>query len=76
VKKLNTSNSRALESYKLFPYVAWTVIIGFTFFVYGIAMELKAVATTLQNQTQNLQDITTLNQQEFQKADLNKINSD
>jgi len=57
-------NDKALESYKVFPYVAWTVTIGFTLFVYGIAVKLQAVANNLETQTvwlqeqsQNFQDV-------------------
>lgn len=50
------SNDRSLESYKIFPYIAWIVTLGFSVFVYNITMELKAVAENLQAQTKFLQE--------------------
>lgn len=49
-------NDRTLESFKIFPYVAWAITIGFSIFVYNIALELKAVTEDLQKQTQFLQE--------------------
>ncbi len=46
---------RSLESYKIFPYVAWTTSILFAFFVYNIAMELQTVADQLQAQAESLE---------------------
>jgi|GEM_PF-668068 len=48
-------NDKALESYKIFPYVAWIITFGFVLFVYNITMELKKVANNLQSQTHFLQ---------------------
>ena len=53
--KLNNSD-RSLESFKIFPYVAWTLVFLFALFVYNITMELKAVAENLQMQTEWLQE--------------------
>lgn len=47
-------NDKALEAYKIFPYVAWTVTILFAVFVYNITIELKAVTDDLQKQTKSL----------------------
>ncbi len=33
--------SRPLESFRIFPYLAWGLIIGFAFFVYTLTTELK-----------------------------------
>lgn len=49
-------NDKSLETYKIFPYVAWALTIIFAIFVYGITMELKAVTEDLQKQTQWLQE--------------------
>ena len=49
-------NDKALESYKIFPYVAWTVTIGFSLFVYNITTDLVEVTRDLQIQTQQLQE--------------------
>jgi hypothetical protein len=49
-------NDKALEAYKIFPYIAWVLTLGFAIFVYNITMELKAVADNLEAQTQFLQE--------------------
>jgi len=48
-------NDKALESYKIFPIIAWALVIGFAFFVYNIATRLQTVASDLEAQTQWLQ---------------------
>lgn len=48
-------NDKALEAYKIFPFVAWILTIGFAFFVYKIATELQVVADNLEEQTNQLQ---------------------
>lgn len=45
---------RSLESYKIFPYVAWGLIGGFAFFVYNLVTELEDTAAQLQQQTAEL----------------------
>jgi hypothetical protein len=52
-------NDKTLESYKIFPYVAWGVTFAFAFFVYQIAMDLKNTADTLQAQAVLLQQQAT-----------------
>ncbi len=47
-------NDKALEAYKVFPYVAWALTLAFAYFVYNITMELKTVTEDLQVQTQFL----------------------
>jgi len=49
-------NDKALESYKLFPILAWILIIGFALFVYNIAMDLKATADRLGAQADLLEE--------------------
>ena len=49
-------NDKALESYKIFPYVAWIITFGFAVFVYNITVELQNVTKELQEQTIFLQD--------------------
>jgi hypothetical protein len=39
----NVGNKQYLESFKVFPYIAWFIIIVFAIFVYGIAKDLQAV---------------------------------
>ncbi len=48
-------NDKALESYKIFPILAWIVIISFALFVYDLATKLQTVANRLDVQTQQLQ---------------------
>ena len=47
-------NDKALESYKIFPYVAWAVTIGFTLFVYNLVVQLSETINQLQESTQYL----------------------
>jgi hypothetical protein len=42
-----TGNDRTLESFKIYPYVTWGLIIGFAFFVYNITQKLEAVTDEL-----------------------------
>ena len=48
-------NDKALEAYKIFPFITWGLTVVFAFFVYNITMELKAVTESLQAQTDALQ---------------------
>lgn len=48
-------NDKALESYKIFPYVAWTIVIIFAYFVYDITIELRTIANDLKIQSEYLQ---------------------
>lgn len=43
-------SEKALESYKIFPYIAWSLVIGFAFFVYTIAMDQQDTADRLRAQ--------------------------
>lgn len=45
MKKL--SNDRTLESFKIYPYITWALIIGFAVFVYSITQKLQAVTEEL-----------------------------
>lgn len=47
-------HERALETFKIFPYVAWGLTLVFAVFVYNITRELQAVTHDLQRQTQEL----------------------
>ncbi len=46
----------ALDTFKIFPYIAWGLTLVFAIFVYNIARELQVVAEDLQEQTQYLQE--------------------
>ena len=45
-------NSRALESFRIFPYIAWALIIAFCFVVYSLTIKLQAVTKELNTQTE------------------------
>ena len=47
-----TGPDRTLESSKIFPYLAWGLIIGFGFFVYQLSIRLQAAAADLAIQTE------------------------
>ena len=49
-------NDKALESYKIFPVIAWVVTISFSVFVYNITLDLADITRDLQIQTQTLQE--------------------
>ena len=49
------TGKRSLEGLKVFPYVAWVLIAGFALFVYNITIELEAVTSDLQRQTQAIE---------------------
>ncbi|MCF7815464.1 MAG: hypothetical protein K9M10_00355 [Candidatus Pacebacteria bacterium] len=31
-----------LESHKIFPYIAWTLIVGFAFFTYNLTVQFQS----------------------------------
>ena len=47
-----------LEQYKIFPYVAWAIFIGFAIFVGALAVELKSTTSELANNSQRLTEIS------------------
>jgi hypothetical protein len=51
-------NDKALESYKIFPILAWVLVIGFALFVYTIATDLKDTAQRLGAQADLLEQKT------------------
>jgi hypothetical protein len=48
-------SKRALEQYRVFPFIAWGLVIGFAFFVYTLTTELKETVATLETETQTLE---------------------
>jgi nitrate reductase NapE component len=50
--------SRKLESFRLFPILAWGFVIAFTFFVYTMTMNLKSATSELKSQTNLLEAAT------------------
>lgn len=52
---LKRPSDRKLESFKLFPYVAGLLIVGFSLFVYKLTTELDDNATNLEKQSSSLE---------------------
>jgi hypothetical protein len=48
-------NKQMLESYKIFPFIAWGLTFGFALFVYNITVELKEITSDLEERTAQLQ---------------------
>ena len=44
------SGKRALEKYKIFPYVAWLLIVAFALFVYQLSIRITVAAQQLQSE--------------------------
>lgn len=44
---LHSTGERTLEKYKIFPYIAWALFIGFAIFVYTLVMQLQAATESL-----------------------------
>lgn len=45
----------ALEKYRIFPYVAWIMIAGFSVFVYTMILNLRAITADLSATTDSLE---------------------
>lgn len=54
---LHTTGERTLEKYKIFPYIAWALFIGFSLFVYSLVMELQATAESLATSSASYESI-------------------
>ncbi len=39
--------NNTLESHKFFPYIAWTLVIGFAIFTYSLTMQFKTELTNI-----------------------------
>ena len=50
-----TQVRKKLEDYWLFPYIAWTISIGFTIFVVFLALELRETAASIEQSSLNLE---------------------
>ena len=55
---MNSSRKRSLEGYKIFPFIAWSIVIGFAVFVYNLNSEIERVTTQLQSPSLEQQIIT------------------
>ena len=64
-------NDKTLESYKIFPFIAWGLTIGFAFFVYNVAMDLKDTANKLGAQADILHQNASTPAGEIENFDLN-----
>jgi len=53
--KLKHQSDRSLESFVLFPYIAWGVTILFAIFVYNLAVNLQETASRLEIQADALE---------------------
>lgn len=40
-------SKHSLERHPFFPYIAWTLVLGFSLFVYTIVQDLRAVTAEL-----------------------------
>lgn len=47
-----------LEGSKLFPYIAWAVVLGFAFFTYSLASQLQDDLGTLSHKVDTLEKKT------------------
>jgi len=50
-----TQVHKKLEDYWWFPYMAWTISIGFTIFVAFLALELRETASNIEQSSLNLE---------------------
>ncbi len=48
---------RTLESFPIFPYIAWGVTFFFAYFVYQITVELQETTKQLQTQADSIQQM-------------------
>lgn len=45
---LHVTGERTLEKYRIFPYIAWILFIGFALFLYTLVMQLQAATMSLE----------------------------
>jgi hypothetical protein len=55
------SKHRSLESFRLFPYIAWGLIVGFSVFVFSLASELRTVQAEKAAASTRLEDLANSN---------------
>lgn len=56
MKSLKMTHDKALETFKIFPYIAWGLVIGFSFFVYSLTIRLEDNIDQLGKQTKFLEE--------------------
>ncbi len=66
---LRRATDRKLESFKIFPYIAWGLIILFVIFVYKLTSELNDNASTLEQQSGSLEDKVKTNTKDLKNLD-------
>jgi len=52
---MKESYRRSLEGLKVFPIIAWTILFLFSYFVYSMVLELRAVSAELRTSTERLE---------------------
>lgn len=62
---LRRISDRKLESFKIFPYIAWGLIIIFVFFVYKLTTSLNATAEELDAQSSSLENKVNANNKDL-----------
>jgi hypothetical protein len=55
------SKHRALESFRVFPYIAWGLIIGFSVFVFSLVQELRIVQAEKATASSRLEELANTN---------------
>jgi len=48
-------SNKSLEGHKFFPFVAWTLVIGFALFVYTIVQDLRQTSRELSETASRLE---------------------
>jgi hypothetical protein len=48
--------NHTLESHKFFPYIAWTIIIGFAFFTYSLTLRMQTDLQDINISIDNLEE--------------------
>ncbi len=69
---LRRTTDRKLESFKIFPYIAWGIIILFVFFVYKLTVNLTATAEELDQKSSTLEETVNTRSQDLRKADFER----
>jgi hypothetical protein len=58
---LKRQSDRKLEAFKIFPYIAGLLIVGFSFFVYKLTTELGDNANNLEKRSSSLESKVNVN---------------
>ena len=52
---MKISGKRSLEGYKIFPFIAWGLVIGFALFVYNLNTEIQKATEQLRTQSKSFE---------------------